>query len=284
MRCTPLQESILWAKPLNALKLLELGADTKLGDSEDLPTSALYQCVVASLEDLMLAEGLCQRGLGVDDGPSDYETPFMFAVRNGCFKPADFLRSHGANVNALCSRGYMWSSVTRHTILLVLHRNNRAPSLSGLSFLLNPKSCATVAPVVDVVVEPELNQTAFHAIVMLNGDSLHSDTATKALKKCDEYFKPSTVTLNMKSCPRLHTRASPSDTDMKSVVDQGGNTALHYVAIYANFEAVNYLLTNGAHPTIMDTMGMTALDIASLFYPDFETRFIPTDVPKSWER
>jgi hypothetical protein len=66
---------------LNALKLLELDADAKLGDSEDLPTSALYQCVVASLEDLMLAEELCQRGLGVDDGPSDYETPFMFAVR-----------------------------------------------------------------------------------------------------------------------------------------------------------------------------------------------------------
>jgi hypothetical protein len=151
-------------------------------------------------------------------------------------------------------------------------------------FLLNPKSCATVAPVVNVVAEPELNQTAFHAIAMLNGDFLDSDTATKALEERDEYFKPSTVILNMKSRPRLHTHASPSDTNVKSVVDQGGNTALHYAAIYANFEAVNYLLTNGADPTITNTMGMTALDIASLPYPDFETRFVPTDMPKSRER
>jgi hypothetical protein len=269
---------------LNALKLLELGADATLGESEDLPTSALYQCVLASLEDLMLAEELCKRGLGVDDGPSDYETPFMFAVRNGCFKLADFLRSHGADVNALCSRGYMWSSTTRHTLLFMLLRNNRAPSLSGLSFLLEPKSCASGTPIVNVVVEPELNHTVFHAIAMLKGDSLDSDTATKALDKCDKYFMPNSVILNMKSFPHLHHHASPSDTDVKSVVDQGGNTALHYAAVYANFEVVHYLLKNGADPTITNTMGMTALDIAALSYPDFEKRFVPTDVPRSRER
>jgi ankyrin repeat protein len=156
----------------------------------------------------------------------------MFAVRNGCFKLAAFLRSHGADVNALCSRGYMWSSTTKHTQLLILLRNNRAPSLSRLSFLLEPESCATGTPTVNVVVQPELNHTAFHAIAMLKGDSLDSDTATKALDKYDEYFMPNPVSLNMKSCPRLHHHALPSNTDVKSVVDQGGNTALHYAAIY----------------------------------------------------
>jgi len=166
----------------------------------------------------------------------------------------------------------------------MLLRNNRAPSLSGLGFLLEPKSCAMGTSTVNVVVEPELTHTAFHAIAMLDGDSLDSDTATKALDKCDEYFMPNSVIFNMKSCPQLHHHASPSDTDVKSVVDQGGNTALHYAAIYANFEAVDFLLKNGADPAITNRMGMTALDIAALSYPNFETRFVPTDVPRSRER
>jgi hypothetical protein len=73
-----------------------------------------------------------------------------------------------------------------------------------------------------------------------------SDTATKGLDRCDEYFMPNSVIFNMRSCPNLHGHASPSNTDVKNAVDQGGNTALHCTAIYVTFEAVDYLLKNGA--------------------------------------
>jgi ankyrin repeat protein len=276
----PLHEAILHGKPLNALKLLELGADATQGETGTSPTSALYQCVLASVEDLVLAEELCRRGLRVDDGPLDYETPFMFAVRNGCYKLASFLRHQGANVNALCSRGYMWTSHTRHTLLLLLLRNNRATSLSGLNFLLDQSTHTAGNATVDIIVDPERNYTAFHAIAMLNGDSIDSDTATKALAQCERYFAPGPAILDIGSYPR----SSSDKTDARVVHDAGGNTALHYAAIYANFEAIDFLLNHGANADLVNAMGMTALDIAELSYPDFETRFVPRDVPQSPSR
>lgn len=270
----PLQEAILYGKPLVALKLLELGADASQGMNNVLPTSALYECALASLEDLSLAEELCRRGNGVDDGPVNYETPFMLAVRNGCFVLAGFLRRRGANVNALCTRGYMWSSSTPHTLLFTLLRTNRPASLSGLNFLLSRERRIERVSDVNIIANHERNHTAFHVIAMLDGDTSDRDTMVRAMQLCEQYFTPSADVLNMKSFPYPEWLASRGETGIRIVAEAGGNTALHYAALKANLEAVNHLLDIGANPALTNELGMTALDIVALSYPGFEQRYL----------
>jgi len=270
----PLHQAILWGKTANALKLLELGADVQLGENEHLPTSALYQCAISSVQDHKLVEELCRKGLGVDDGPPDYETPFALAVRNGCYELAAILRCKGASPNALYSEGYCWKSRNRHTLLFTLLRNNNPASISRLKFLLDRASGSEVA----VMVEPERNHTAFHALAIMDGDSLDGDTASKALQCCDEYFDPDSAVLNVQSVPRLVPAAE------SGLEDEGGNTALHYAITSANFEVTEYLLAHGADPLLKNAMGMTPLDIAALIYPDFASRFEPRDIPRCARR
>jgi hypothetical protein len=63
--------------------------------------SILYYCAENGFEDIPTVERFLQKGVGVDSGPPDFETPFACAVTNRCFKLAGFLRERGANPNAL---------------------------------------------------------------------------------------------------------------------------------------------------------------------------------------
>ncbi|KAJ9648632.1 hypothetical protein H2199_001487 [Coniosporium tulheliwenetii] len=273
MRRPPLFEAVLYGKSANALKLLELGANARAGEDDELPLSALYQCALASFEDLTVAEELCGRGLGIDDGPPDYETPFVCAVRNGCYTLADFLRRKGANVNALSTRGLLWSSKRLQTLLGLLVLNNGPSSISGIKFLLDDQPTSRV----DLTVQPTLNYTVFHVLAMLDGDSQDGLTTSRALELCDVYFEADPAALNAQSLP--HENNGDGSTEAR-----GGNTALHHAVIHANFEVAAFLLMKRADTSIRNAMGMTPLDIAALAYPTFEKRFVPREVPTSAQR
>jgi ankyrin repeat protein len=269
MKRPPLFEAILWGKPANALKLLEVGADAMAVENAETKLSALYQCASASLEEIEVAAALLDRGLGVDAGPPGYETPFQCAVRNGCYRLADFLRSQGANVNALCRGGLMWKSSKPESLLSLLARNNGGPSISGLRFLLDSESAARC----NFLAEPTRNHSVFHVFAQLDGDSLDTMTTERALQICYEYYDPSPAMLNLQSRP--HENADGS------VEARGGNTALHYATIHANFEVVKFLLNAGADASIRNDFGMTALDMATLSYPTFKDQYEFRPIPKS---
>jgi ankyrin repeat protein len=269
MSWPPLFEAILYGKSEVAQKLLDVGADAQVRQNDISPVTALYQCAEASFQDIAIAQELYKRGVRVDDGPPGHETPFQCAVRNGCYILAQFLRDMGANVNALSSSGLMWRSTREQTLLCLLARNNSPSSISGLQFLLDGTSK------VDILVEPSLNHTVFHILAMLDGDSQDGLSTTRALDLCKDYFEPTIEDLNIQSFPHEHGDAS--------VESGGGNTALHYAVIHANFPVVEFLLRKctGMDTSIKNAYGMTALDLAALSYPDFEKGYKPRDVPKS---
>jgi ankyrin repeat protein len=238
-------------------------------ENSETKLSALYRCASASLEDTEVAMALLARGLGVDAGPSDYETPFQCAVRNDCYTLADFLRDQGAKVNALCRQGLFWISSKPESLLSLLARDNSPHSLSGLRFLLDPESVIRC----DFLAEPTRNHSAFHVIAQVIGDALDSMTTSRALQICYEYYSPSSAELNLQSRPH-------EDPD-GSVEARGGNTALHYATLHANFEVVEFLLNVGADASIKNDSGMTALDMAALSYPTFKDRFKFRPIPRS---
>ena len=126
------------------------------------------------------------------------------------------------------------------------------------------------------MVEPALNQTAFHYLANLDGDAQDSSTTSRALQLCDAYFDPDARMLNMQTLPHI-------DGD-GSAEARGGNNALHLAVMHANFEVVAFLLNKQVDTSIKNEMGMIALDMAALEYPTFEQRFNPRPVPLSLER
>ena len=163
----------------------------------------------------------------------------------------------------------MWKSSKPESLLSLLARNNGPPSISGLRFLLDSESVARC----DFLAEPTRNHSVFHVFAQLTGDSLDTMTTERALQICYEYYDPSPTLLNLQSRP--HENADGS------VEARGGNTALHYATIHANFEVVKFLLNVGADASIRNDFGMTALDIAALSYPTFKDRYEFRPIPKS---
>jgi ankyrin repeat protein len=134
--------------------------------------SILYQCAEYGFEDVPTLEKFLARGVGIDIGSPDFETPFACDVRNCYFKLAAFLCKRGANPNALYRMGLMDSSTRPSTVLARLANENSQGSLSCLTFLLN-KSIHTSAnlPAVSLIVEPSRNHTVFHTLAILPRDT-----------------------------------------------------------------------------------------------------------------
>lgn len=269
----PLFEAILKGKIETFFKLLQLGANPLARDNDKSGLSALYQCAASSLQDVRVAQELCLRGVGVDDGPEDHESPFCCAVRNGCYVLANFLRSQGADVNRLSARGLLWGSVWPLTLLGLLALNNQPSSIAGLQLLLDPEATTRV----ELVVDPVLDRSVLHVMAMLNGDSHDGLTTSRSLDLIDAYFNLDSSSLDIQTLPH----ANGGDG---SVEARGGNTALHLAVIHANFEVVVFLIDKGATTSIRNAMGFRALDLAALSYPNFEDHFERRPIPASLRR
>ena len=269
----PLFEAILKGKIPTFFKLLELGANPLAFENDQSGLSALYQCAASSLQDLTVAEELCQRGVGIDDGPEDHESAFCCAVRNGCYVLADFLRSKGADVNRLSYRGLLWGSIWPLRLLGLLALNNQPSSIAGLQLLLSPEANTMVELVIDTV----LNRTVLHVLAMLDGDSHDGLTTSRSLELIDGYFGLDAAALDIKTLP--HENGADG-----SVEAQGGNTALHLAVIHANFEVIVFLLRKGASTSARNVMNIRPLDLAALSYPNFEDHFERRPIPASLKR
>jgi len=86
--------------------------------------SILYQCAEYGFEDIPTLEKFPARGVDIDTGPPDFETPFACGVRNRYFKLAAFLRKRGANPNVLYRMSLMDSSTRPSTVLAGLANEN----------------------------------------------------------------------------------------------------------------------------------------------------------------
>ena len=266
----PLFEAISMNRPEMVQLLLANGADPVIHRNTANERTAFYLCAYANFENVTILQTLFSLGIGIDDGPRGYESPFQCAVRNGCFELASFLRNNGSDLNMLVTQGLFWRSLVPVTLLGVLVQENSPSSLSGLTFLLDRNA---EGGKVKVVVEPQLGHTVFHKVAKLDGDRQDGLTTSRVLALCAEYFQPTPNLLNAQSLPY-------QDGD-DSVEGCGGNTALHYAVLKGNFEVVYYLLTatEAVDIQIRNRMGLTALDIARIIQNDFEEHFSPRDIP-----
>ena len=126
-------------------------------------------------------------------------------------------------------------------------------------------------------VVPSLNHTVFHELASLNGDSLDGLTISRALTICSEYFQPSPATCNVSALAHYNEDGSRDD----SLEGYGGNTALHYAVLHANYETVWFLLKEceGVDTTLENDEGYSALDIARRVVEDFGDTFVARDIP-----
>ena len=195
-------------------------------------TTAFYHAMYACLENLQVIRGIHSLGVPVDQRYEDQETAFQCAVRNSCFTLASFLRDNGVDVNILANRGLLWSSRPPVTLLGQIAIQNSSSSISRLIFLLDDK---IPGDRVAVYVVPSSSHTVFHEMARLHGDGLDSLTISRGLTICSEYFQPSPAIRNARSLP-IYLEGNRDD----SVEGCGGNTALHYAVIHANYETVGF--------------------------------------------
>ena len=266
----PLFEAISMNRPEMVQLLLANGADPVIHRNTANERTAFYLCAYANFENVGILQTLFSLGIGIDDGPRGYESPFQCAVRNGCFELASFLRNNGSDLNMLVTQGLFWRSLVPVTLLGVLVQENSPSSLSGLTFLLDRNAQGGK---VEAVVEPQFGHTVFHKLAKLDGDKQDGLTTSRALVLCAEYFQPTPNLLNAQSLPY-------QDGD-DSAEGCGGNTALHYAVLKGNFEVVYYLLTatEAVDIQIENGMGLTALELAEIIQDDFEEHFSPRDIP-----
>lgn len=272
----PLFEAILLNRPEMVQLLLDHGADPVAHRNTAEEITAFYLSAYSSFENLNVLQSVLAKGVHVDHGSPDHETPFQCAVRSGCFRLASFLRENGANVNILANRGLMWQSRRLHTLLGGLVSLNSSSSLSGLKFLLDDIESRQKA---DIIVTPSLHHTVFHEIASLNGDRQDSLTTSRTLVLCEQYFRPTATVLNAKASPH-YDHQGELDGSLEAA---GGNTALHYAVIHANYEVVHFLLKQcqGTDVKIVNDLRMTAVDIARLVLDRFDEIFVPRDIPLS---
>ena len=270
----PLFEAILFNRPEMVQLLLDNGADPVAHRNTPEETTALYSSAYYSFENIDILESILTKGVHVDHVSEGHESPFQCAVRSGCFELASFLRKNGADVNILADHGLMWRSRRPNTLLAGLAMQNSPSSLSGLIFLLNNE---TSSQKVDVIVTPSLSHTVFHELAALDGDRQDGLTTSRALTLCEQYFRPTAAILNAQALPH-YDQDGKLDTSVEAC---GGNTALHYAVLHANYEAVHFLLRQcqGVDVKIVNEMQMTALDIAQLVVDGFDEKFVPRELP-----
>ena len=279
LRMPPLFEAIESCKKQNISVLISHGANLLARENDSKPVTALYHCAKTCFEDTSVVAKLLKGGVGVDDGPQGYETPFFCAVRHRCFVLAEFLYEHGANPNVRCTQGHMWKDPHGHpvSLLSVLAKAHHSGSVSCFQFLF--RICESHSGSrLDLVVDPLLGHTIFHTLAFLDGDRLDGHTTLELFRLCGDYFQPNAEDLNRQSAP--HPR-SPSSV-VPSIQESGGDTALHFAVMMANYEAVKFLLTSYTiDTTIRNSLGLTAWDLVRLGYDGFEQWWYPRDVPKS---
>ena len=272
----PLLEAILHNRPEMVQLLLDQGADPVAHRDTAQEITAFYLSAYSSFENLNVLQSVLAKGVHVDHASPNHETPFQCAVRNGCFRLAFFLRETGANVNILADRGLMWQSRRPHTLLGGLVSLNSSSSLSGIIFLLDDRRGRRE---VEIMVNPSLNHTVFHEIATLDGDRQDNLTTSHILVLCEQYFRPTAAVLNAQASPH-YDHQGELDGSLEAA---GGNTALHYAAIHANYEVVHFLLKQcqGTDINIVNELRMTAVDIARLALDRFDEKFVPRDIPLS---
>jgi len=268
MKRPPLFEAVLYGKTQNILCLLNHGANVFAVQNPEIPTSILYQSAESSYQELHVIDRFLAAGLGIDDGPDLYETPFFCAVRNRCFVLAEHLLAEGAKVNALATKGLMFRSLVPITLLGALVNENSQSCLGCVHFLLRER---VGYEKVNLVVQPSRNYTVFHLLASLDGDDQDPEVTRCLLQICGEYFDPTANDLNYAS----------KAWDIGAVESAGGNTALHLAIIHANYEVVRWLLVmNRVDASIQNDSGFTAKDIAIMQYTNFEGRFSFRDIPQ----
>ena len=268
MKRPPLFEAVLYGKTQNILCLLDHGANVFEVQNPTIPTNILYMCAESSYQELPVIDRFLTAGLGIDDGPDMYKTPFFCAVRNRCFILAEYLLAKGAKVNALATRGLMFRSSVPMTLLGALVNENSQSCLGCVRFLLRER---VGYEKVNFVVEPSRNYSVFHLLASLDGDDQDPEVTQSLLHICGEYFDPTANDLNYAS----------KAWDIGAVESAGGNTALHLAIIHANYEVVRWLLvTNGVDTSIRNDSGFTPIDIAITQYTNFEGRFSFRDIPQ----
>ncbi|KAL8791975.1 MAG: hypothetical protein Q9195_005464 [Heterodermia aff. obscurata] len=270
---TPLFEAIHCNRPEMVQLLLDNNAEPTAYHGQPLEITAFYHAAYACFENLEVIRRIHSLGVPIDQRYQYQETAFQCAVHNGCFTLASFLRDNGADINILSNRGLMWSSRPLVTLLGQIAVQNSSSSISRLIFLLDDR---VPGDRVAAYVVPSLNHTVFHEMARLNGDSLDSLTISRGLTTCSGYFQPSPALWNAKSLPN-YIEGVRDD----SVEGCGGNTALHFAVIHANYETVWFLLEEcqGVDMTIQNDEGYSALDLAEIAVDQFEDAFVPRDVP-----
>jgi ankyrin repeat protein len=241
------------SRRLESLRLLlQHGADARVREripTIEEPVTMLYLCAWTANDDPAFAKLLIGNGVdvGVDDGPVDYETPFACAVRNRCFKLADFMWRNGADPNAEFNEGLWFSQATKMTLLGHLVSECSISTLAPLSFLM---IIASRAPGVAqsrrgpaFVVNQSSGMTVLH--VMANNVFVHQDSRAEGtlLQRVTEYFKP--------------------DASMLGARDSVKNcTALELAIMRGNARVVRYLLDQGAPLSSVNGEGKTPLHVA----------------------
>ncbi|KAI9706668.1 MAG: hypothetical protein M1836_003677 [Candelina mexicana] len=269
----PLFEAIHFNRPEMVQLLLDNNAEPIAHQGQPEETTALYHAAYACFENLQVLRRIHCLGVPIDQRYQYQETAFQCAVRNGCFTLASFLRDNGADVNILANCGMMWSCRLPVTLLGQTAVQNSSSSISRLIFLLDD---GAPGDRVGVYVVPSLSHTVFHEMASLNGDSLDGLTISRALTICSEYFRPSSAIWNARSLPNYIEGSRDN-----SIEGCGGNTALHYAVMHANYETVWFILKEckGVDTTIQNDEGYSALDIAQIVVDGFEDAFVLRDVP-----
>jgi len=266
----PLFEAVVYGKTQNIECLLEHSANVCTPQNQKIPTTILYQCAESGYQELSIIDRFLAGGVGIDDRPEEYETPFVCAVRNRCFNLAEYLLSKGANPNAMATKGLMFSASEPITLLGALVSENSQSSIACVRFLLRERPGSER---VNLIVRPSGNRTVFHQLASLDGDQQDPEATRVILEVCGEYFEPTSNDLN----------ALSKSTHMADSVEcAGGNTALHLAVIHGNYEVVQWLLVmnEGMDGTIRNSSGFTVKELAILQYTDFEKRFCFRDIPE----
>ncbi|KAK5747442.1 hypothetical protein LTR17_000083 [Elasticomyces elasticus] len=229
--------------------LLASGADAHQPQQfNDKSLPLLWQCAYGGHSDLFFAREPLLRGAAVDETPTEGETAFALAVRNGCFALARFVFEKGADVLVEYTHGLNITISHGETVLGWLIREQTRSAAGCIEWLLRE------IPGIHFDVCSSLRRNALHACAIAR----HWTRDESADGGCEliarlllEHFRPSTQQINKQ--------------------DGNGYTALDIAVWMNNFVLVRLLVEAGADTKLVNLeLDHSPVSISAFFLEEYE--------------